>query len=191
MCTNKKALRRHFLSLRAALSPIEKQSIDRQILDIILRFPLYQQADCIFVYVSTKDEIDTRLLLEDALAAGKTVCVPRCEQQKGEMTARQIMSLTEVTPGRYGILEPSVTAEIIPPERLALAIVPALACDMFGYRLGYGGGYYDRFLVKVSAPVAALCAQSRLVEHLPADPYDRKCEWILSERQAMCTDEKP
>lgn len=190
MCTDKKTLRRRFLALRAALSPAEKQTIDRQILDAVLRFPLYRQADCIFVYVSTPDEIDTRLLLEDALAAEKIVCVPRCERQKGEMTARQITSLTEITPGRYGILEPPATAKIIPPERPTLAIVPALACDASGYRLGYGGGYYDRFLIKVSAPVVALCAQSRLVDCLPVDDYDRKCDWILSERQATHINEK-
>lgn len=183
-------LRRRFFSLRAALSPTEKQAIDRQILNELLNFPLYRQADYIFVYVSTPDEIDTHLLIKDALAAGKIVCVPRCERQKGEMTAREITSLGEVTPGRYGILEPPAAAKIIQPEQLELAIVPALACDTSGYRLGYGGGYYDRFLVRVFAPTVALCAQSRLVDRLPVDCYDRKCEWILSERRAICTNEK-
>jgi len=191
MCTDKKTLRRRFLALRAALSSAEKREIDEQILNKILHFPVYQKANCVFIYISTAEEIDTRLLLEDALTAGKLVCVPRCEQQKGEMTARLITSLTEVTSGRYGILEPPITAKIIPPERLTLAIVPALACDRFGYRLGYGGGYYDRFLMRVSAPTVVLCPQSRLVDRLPVDSYDKKCDWIISERQATHTDEEP
>ena len=145
MCTDKKTLRGRYLAERASLSAAEKQAIDRAIAQNILQSEFYQQAECIFCYVSTAEEIDTRMVLENALASGRTVCVPLCGKD-GSMTARKITALSELRTGHYGILEPSDTAPEIAPENIDLILAPALSCDRKGYRLGYGGGYYDRFL---------------------------------------------
>ena len=156
MCTDKKTLRGRYLAERASLSAEEKQAIDRGIAQNILQSEFYQQADCIFCYVSTAEEIDTRTVLENALASGRTVCVPLCGKG-GSMTARKITALSELQAGHYGILEPSNTAPEIAPENIDLILAPALSCDRKGYRLGYGGGYYDRFLSRTNAVCAALC----------------------------------
>lgn len=189
MSNDKKALRRKFLSERAAQDAAEKQYMDRKITAHVLEHESYRRADCIFAYVSTPQEIDTRALLRAALAAGKTVCVPLCGAA-GEMTARQISSLDELRPGAYGIDEPDAAAREIPPEEIALALVPALACDRQGYRLGYGGGYYDRFLCRTGAIRMALCAEQRLMESLPHTALDQRCRWIITERQVLRTDEE-
>ena len=103
MCTDKKTLRGAIFAERASLSAEEKQAIDRGIAQNILQSEFYQQADCIFCYVSTAEEIDTRTVLENALASGRTVCVPLCGKG-GSMTARKITALSELQTGHYGIL---------------------------------------------------------------------------------------
>lgn len=192
MCSEKQQLRRHFLAVRAAMQQAEKQETDRQIVRRVLEMEPYRNANMIFCYVATPAEIDTRPILEQALSTGKTVCVPRCGQA-GSMTARRISSLDVLTRGRYGILEPPDTAEMIPPEQIKLVLAPALAADRRGYRLGYGGGYYDRFLEQVnpvSTVCVVLCVENRLVDRLPAEPYDRRCHWVVTERQVLRLHEK-
>ncbi|MGO5027457.1 5-formyltetrahydrofolate cyclo-ligase [Candidatus Agathobaculum pullicola] len=189
MSSDKKTLRRIFLSERAAQDAVEKRYIDEKIAGHVLEHASYRHAGCVFVYVSTPQEIDTRVLLRAALAAGKTVCVPLCGAA-GEMTARQIRSLDELRPGAYGIDEPNACAQEIPPEEIELVLVPALACDRKGYRLGYGGGYYDRFLCRTGGVGMALCAEQRLVDSLPHTALDQRCQWIITERQVLRTNEE-
>lgn len=188
MCTDKKSLRKRYLAERAGLPIEEKQAIDCGITQNILQSEFYQRADCIFCYVSTAEEIDTRTVLENALASGKTVCVPLCGQG-GSMSARKITAFSDLQSGHYGILEPSDTAEEIAPETIDLILTPALSCDREGYRLGYGGGYYDRFLSRTNAVCAALCASQRMSEMLPHEAFDRRCHYIITEREVLRTDE--
>lgn len=188
MCTDKKSLRKRYLAERAALPVEEKQAIDSGIAQNILQSELYARADCIFCYVSTAEEIDTRMVLEDAFVSGKTVCVPLCGKG-GSMSARKITAISDLQAGHYGILEPSGTAEEIAPETIDLILAPALSCDREGYRLGYGGGYYDRFLSRTKAVCAALCASQRMRESLPHEAFDRRCHYIITEREVLRTDE--
>lgn len=182
-------LRKRYLAERTALSAGQKQGIDRAITENVLQSALYRDAACVFCYVSTAEEIDTRAILEAALRDGKTVCVPLCGKG-GSMSARKITALSDLQAGHYGILEPSDTAQEIAPTAVDLILAPALACDREGYRLGYGGGYYDRFLARTSAVCAALCAETRLVNALPAEPFDRRCGYIFTEGRILHTDEK-
>ena len=176
--TEKQQLRRYYREARRTLSSDEKRFIDCKISDNLLKSDLYRDAACIFCYVSTGDEIGTAAILEQALTDGKTLCVPR------------IFSLDELKSGAYGIPEPSSGAPEIPPDGISLVIVPALSCDRNGYRLGYGGGYYDRFLARTRAVAAALCAESRLTDELPREPFDLPCNYIITERQVLHTNEK-
>ncbi|WP_125114736.1 5-formyltetrahydrofolate cyclo-ligase [Agathobaculum sp. Marseille-P7918] len=189
MSQDKKTLRQRMLAQRAAQSAADKQTIDGEITRRVLESEAFRRAACVFAYVSTPQEIDTRALLRAALDAGKTVCVPLCGAA-GEMTARRITSLDELYPGAYGIDEPDGSAPEIQPGQIDLVVAPALACDRSGYRLGYGGGYYDRFLSRTPAVCMALCAEARLVEQLPHTALDQKCQWIVTERQVLRTDEE-
>lgn len=187
--SDKSELRRFYRAARKALSADEKQEINAGIAENVLKSDWYRVSGCIFCYVSTPDEIGTFPILRQALADGRTLCVPLCGA-KGEMTARRISSLDELQSGAYGILEPSDSAPVVAPEDISLVIVPALACDRDGCRLGYGGGYYDRFLARTNAAVtAALCAESRLTDRLPRGPFDLPCHYIITERQVLHTNE--
>ena len=189
MSENKQNLRRRTLAQRAAQDAAEKRAADRKITERVLQSEIYRRASCMFTYVATPQEIDTHALIRRALADGKTVCVPLCGAQ-GRMSARRIDSLAELHPGTHGILEPDEAAQEIDPAMIDLIIVPALACDQDGFRLGYGGGYYDRFLAQATAAAVALCAEARLEERLPREPHDRRCGWIITERRVLRTDEE-
>ncbi len=187
MYTDKAALRKYYLKKRNGLSEEERFRIDKGITANILKSAIYREAGSVFVYVSTKYEINTIAIIENALETGKNVCVPLCGKN-GEMSARQITSMETLSKGQYGIPEPPLSSKMV--ERPELILVPALSCDMMGYRLGYGGGYYDRFMQRVKAECMALCAESRLVERLPHDGFDKRCGWVVTERQVLRTDEE-
>lgn len=189
MPADKKTLRAQLLALRAKLPAAHKAKLDRAVTARVLQSAAYQAAETLFLYVATAQEIDTRDILLDALACGKTVCVPLCGA-RGEMTARRISAWNELRPGAYGILEPVQTAQIIAPEQITFAVVPALACDPAGHRIGYGGGYYDRYLPRTHAVCAALCTEARLLDDLPYEPHDFCCQLVITERRVLRTDEK-
>ncbi len=172
------------LAQRASQPAAEKSDIDRRITEHVLKNEAYRRASCVFTYVATPQEIDTHALIRQALADGKTVCVPLCGAQ-GDMTAHRIQSLDMLHKGMRGIAEPDESAPRVAPEEIDLIIVPALACDRTGFRLGYGGGYYDRYLARSSALSIALCAEVRLLDHLPHEPFDQRCHWIITERRVL------
>nr|WP_297278749.1 5-formyltetrahydrofolate cyclo-ligase [uncultured Butyricicoccus sp.] len=183
MCADKTALRKTMLSLRATQSNAERTDCAAQMVRQILTLPVYQQAKTVFCYCATAQEFSMDALLSDALKQGKQVCVPRCECA-GIMSARQIHSLDELQQGKFGIREPEDSSPIIRPEQIDLCIVPCLCADQDGYRLGYGGGYYDRFLVKTTAYTVLVCAAARLLSNpLPREATDIPCDCIVTERQ--------
>ena len=182
---NKDLLRIEMKNRRAGVCKKEKQEIDQQITQNVISSPCFKHAQTVFVYCSTADEIDTYQIISAGLRAGKTICVPRCEKERGLMTARQIASMNDLVIGKFGISEPLSTAEMIFPESIDLCIVPCLTADYQGYRLGYGGGYYDRFLSRTSCRTAVLCAESRLLREIPKDFYDIPCDYIFTERRIL------
>ncbi|MGI6181560.1 MAG: 5-formyltetrahydrofolate cyclo-ligase [Agathobaculum sp.] len=189
MQQDKQRLRRQFLRQRAEQTAAAHCHMNAEIARRVLAHTAYRTAQVVFIYVATEAEIATQPIIAHALQTGKTVCVPRCGAA-GSMQAHRIAAIDELRPGAYGILEPDVQAERIPPEKIDLIVAPALACDRQGYRLGYGGGYYDRFLSDTQAVSMALCAEERLIDCLPHEEFDCRCQWIITERQVLRTDEK-
>lgn len=183
MRSDKRALRQEMQEQRRALSPEEKRMIDEGIFQNVISLESYQRAKTVFLYCSTAEEIDTLALMEDAWRAGKRVCVPLCTGGRGIMEARQIGSREDLVPGKFDIPEPVRTAPLVAPEEIDFCAVPCLAADPTGNRLGYGGGFYDRFLAKTAADTAILCAESRFLDALPAEGHDRLCDRIVTERR--------
>ena len=143
--------------------------------------PEYQEAQTVFCFVGTDREIDTQPILEDALAAGKTLCVPLCTEP-GRMESRQITDLNQLVPGRCGLLEPTADTPVIPVDAIDFAVLPCVTCNYLGQRLGHGGGYYDRFLSQYRGGTVLLCRELLIRQEIPVEPHDYPVPWVLTER---------
>lgn len=143
----KKALRAKYKDFRKNLSETEKSEKDNAVLRKIISSEAYKRCEMLLTYVSTAIEVDTRGLIATAMKDGKAVIVPKCVDGTREMKFYEIHSLDDLEICAFGVLEPipDKCREITVFEN-AVCIVPGLAFDLDGYRLGYGGGYYDRFL---------------------------------------------
>ena len=141
-------------------------------------------AESVFIYVSVYPEIDTREIIKEAFRLKKHVAVPKIVK-KGIMQARGILSLNDLVPGVYGIPEPPKGApEMLRPD---LCVVPCLACDRHGVRLGHGGGYYDEYLSRVRYKSVCLCPASAVFDALPFEKHDVKPDIILTENGVLET----
>ena len=146
----------------------------------IIAMPEYQNAETIFCFVGRSHEIDTHTLLARTLADGKRLCVPLCVD-KGIMELREITDLSQLIRGSCGILEPPSDAPIISVDDVDLSIIPCLTCDHGGRRLGFGGGYYDRFLSVYRAAAVLVCRERLIREELPVEPHDMPVPWVVTE----------
>ena len=174
-------------ALRALTDTLPQEYLafsDRAIEARLLSLDAWKQAKRVFIYVSMGREPDTRGLLQAALTQGKTLAVP-LTLADGIMEARVIRSLSDLKPGRMGILEPSDAAPVLPPDEIDLIVVPCIAADRQGYRLGYGGGYYDRYLANTHCTKACLCRERLLQEALPYDAYDIPMTMVVTESKII------
>ena len=142
--------------------------------------PTAAPSQSVFCYVSLPGEVETRPLIGRLLSQGRAVLVPRC-RAGGEMDLVPISSLDDLTPGAYGILEPG--PDLTPTGEMPdLAVVPALAFDRRGMRLGQGGGYYDRFLAAYPFLLKIGCALTPfLTDCVPTEPTDQRLDGIATE----------
>lgn len=150
----------------------------------LMELPELQRAKTVFCYVSYGGEVETHRLIESLLNLGKTVVVPRCKPE-GQMDCVPITALSDLVPGAMNIPEPHCDAPCIPAEQVDFAVVPAVACGEDGSRLGQGGGYYDRFLERVSCDFAAICQNDFLLPAVPCEPHDRKMNIIVTPQQVL------
>lgn len=141
----------------------------------------YQKSDKILVYVSYGDELETGPLIRLALEAEKQVYVPRCSrEQRGVMRFYRITDPErDLHPGMYGIPEPAPDTELYPGGG-GLCVVPGLAFTPAGYRLGYGGGYYDRFLSDFSGTAVGYCFNEQMAAYIPSDPWDMPLAGVIT-----------
>ncbi len=184
----KLTLRKEIADAVRALSPDYCRAADDKICRHVAASAPFQKARTVLCYVGTQREIDTRSLLETILHAGKTLAVPLCIK-KGVMEARAVRSIDELCPGSFGILEPEPSAVFVSPESIDLAIVPCCTGNERGERLGYGGGYYDRYLLQTHCPTMLLCRDAIRREAIPVEAHDLRMEYFVSERGCIhCCD---
>lgn len=176
----KRELRKHMLALRSEIPIEEREKADRQIGIQTQLLPEYENARTVFVYVSVGDEVDTHALIEDAWSRKKRVCVPRCESL-GVMHAFEIRSMDDLKAGAYGIPEPKDTCVFVAQNEIDLNIVPCVCCSEEGYRLGYGGGFYDRWLESSQAPSVLRCFDELIIPTVPREEHDRRVDILISE----------
>ena len=171
----KKSLRQKHIEIRKNIK--NKHEKSEKIMNTFISSDFYKKATSIFVYVSTEDEVNTHILIEKMLADGKTLSAPKC-CEKGIMKACKFTSLSELVPDKFGILAP--TGE--ETERIDLIIVPGVAFSEDLHRLGYGGGYYDRFLEKSHALTCGLFFEEQKGS-FPTDAHDIPLDFIITEEK--------
>ncbi len=177
---DKKCLRKELIIQRKHLDKDYRLKADQKIFENLVELDAYRLAETIFCFVSTEDEVNTFPIIEHALNSGKQVAVPKC-MEKGIMQAYLIRSFKDLESGKYGILEPASTCPLIEPENIDFSVVPCLSCNSDGYRIGYGGGFYDRYLTKVSGTSAAICYKKMMMEEIPVEKYDVKADMVISD----------
>ena len=172
--SNDKAyLRDYFSEQRSNLCKelSRKEALDAEIQTRLIISPEYRAAKAVLVYMARPSEIATSMIIHAALANNKIVALPVCTENSG-MIFRQIGDISGLRPGRFGILEPDGSCPEYIADESALCVCPALCCDMRGYRLGFGGGYYDRFLAGFKGCKAALCYSDGVIPSIAAAEYD-------------------
>lgn len=170
--------------MRAELDRQKKEELDLKVLSRVTSLEAYKSCDTLFIYVSMPQEVDTYKLIAHALACGKTVAVPHCGENRGEMSFFSIAGADELVPDRYGIPAPVTCGkEPLLPKQGDLCIVPGLSFDSEGYRLGYGAGYYDRFLEDNPVMTAGLCYEFALCDSLPHESFDISVKYIITDEK--------
>ncbi|PWM26624.1 MAG: 5-formyltetrahydrofolate cyclo-ligase [Oscillospiraceae bacterium] len=178
----KTALRTQYKALRREMPPESKAASDHRIAERLVRLNAYRRCSTLLIYVSSPIEVQTSEMIAHALANGKRVAVPRCVPGTREMEFYFIEGEQDLSPGAFGIPEPVPD----PAKKLTdwsgcFCVVPALACDRRGFRLGYGGGYYDRFLRAFPGTKAVILYKKCLVNHLWHGRYDVAVDLIVTE----------
>ncbi|MBR7092777.1 MAG: 5-formyltetrahydrofolate cyclo-ligase [Clostridia bacterium] len=180
----KSALREKYKAMRLSLDSDVKQNWDEAVTRRVLSLWQYRSCEWLLIYVSTPIEVDTHALVRQALADGKKVAVPRCVPQTRDMEFYRITSLEELVPGTFGVLEPEPSAQnLVQAPAHALCVVPAFCYDREGFRLGYGKGYYDRFLFRYEGQLIGLCYDNCMTGRLPHGRYDRCVSLVVTERR--------
>lgn len=178
---DKKLIRTEMKKFRMSLSNEEYSYKNTLIYNKIINSEWYQNADTILIYVSFKNEVDTKNIIENSIKLGKAVAVPKIIN--GEMKFYYIDSLDELESGYFGVQEPKDISR--PFEKKSeygvIMLVPGLAFDKNNNRLGYGGGFYDRFLEKYEAFTVALCFKEQVLETIPTDKYDKRMDVIITD----------
>ena len=176
----KAPLRRELLARRDALLGREERS--RAIRRQVLALPEYRRARRLLLYLSQGSEVDTWPLLDRALAQGRAVYAPRCLDGQGNMAFFRVFSREELAPGRFGLWEPlQERCPLLTEWEGALCLVPGIAFDREGFRLGYGKGYYDCFLAAQPVRTVGLCFEALAFERLPRDGFDRPVCRLVTE----------
>jgi 5-formyltetrahydrofolate cyclo-ligase len=177
----KDRLRTYFKEKRKALREEEKKALAQAIADRVLHSAAFRYASTLLAYAPKGEEVDILPICEIALQQGKKLAFPRCFG-KGEMSFHFISSLSELSPGKYGILEPSAEAPVFSFAPATLCLVPAIVYDRHGRRIGYGGGYYDRFLRSYTVTALGVIYRSFVLPSLPLGRYDHAVAALATDR---------
>ncbi len=187
----KKKMRADIKEKRAAIPKNLKASYDKKICNKLLNLWAVRETKTFLCYVSTPIEVDTLCFIDALLESGKRVAVPRCVEGKAEMNFYFINSLEELSPGAFGVLEPNENVESkLTQTENTICIVPAFMFDKNGYRLGYGKGYYDRYLSRYKGLTIGICYDENITDELFHGKFDRSVDLVLSEKRIITVKEK-
>ena len=183
----KSRMRTRLKRIRSSIPVDEREGIDNAIAGRFLSTAGYEQAAVIQTYLSFGAEVDTRIIIGRAWRDGKVVALPRCVPHTRQMQWHVVRSLDHLVRSPFGVDEPADDPSTLLPEGAgpAIAIVPALTFDAAGYRLGYGGGFYDTFLERFVGTSVGLCREVQMSDDLASlgilDIHDRAVDVVVTE----------
>ncbi len=183
---DKKSLRKEMLKNRTKISKDIRENYSREISNSLYELEYYKNANTIMAFISFGSEINTKHLIEHSISLGKKVVIPVMIPETKELLTSEIRSFSELELGFYNILTPKEEfIRVVDPETIDLILVPGLIFAKDGYRIGYGGGYYDRFLAKRRDDVKkiAIGFDMQVVDEVPTDHYDIPVDLILTEKR--------
>lgn len=181
----KAKVRKSCLDQRANLGEEERKNKSWLIRQKVLDLPEYKQAQTVMLFLNFRDEVETTGLAETTLASKKRLILPRCAPN-GILLPIEVRDLrVDIEPGIWGIREPKLNLGEVEPSEVDLVIVPGAGFDLQGNRLGYGGGYYDRFFMRLkpSVPRIAIGFECQIIEEVPVDKHDAKMNLLITENR--------
>ncbi|MFD2704267.1 5-formyltetrahydrofolate cyclo-ligase [Salibacterium lacus] len=181
MVDQKKEIRRHIRDQFQHTAPAKRYRERNYIYQQLFRSSLWKESAVIALTMSTRNEIDTMPVIKQAWQEGKQTVVPRADPAEESMTFYHISSFQKTRQEFAGIWEPEPDPEaFVPPSSFDFIIVPGMAFDKEKYRIGFGGGYYDRFLQTVDAPTCALLYSFQLFDRIPHEPHDIPLDFLCT-----------
>lgn len=182
----KLALRKQLRAIRATLPQSARDARSVEIVRRLLELDELTHATTVLAFASIGNEVLLGPLIEGMWAAGKRVALPRIVDDDLEL--RLVDARTELVEGAFSVPEPPADAKLVRPEEVQLVLVPALAVDPRGYRIGYGGGYYDRLLPRLEHACACVVAYDfQLVSEVPQLPFDVPVDLVVTDRRVLRT----
>lgn len=179
----KDAIRRRYLAARKAIPPALHSLFSLQAQQLLISSDGFARARRLALYSPVGNEVATAQLFAAARAAGKKVYYPQA--RANQLCFREVNEAGQLLPGRFGILEPG-NGDVVAVSELDLMVIPGVAFDLHGSRLGYGRGFYDRILAGTTRPVSVgLCFESQLYPCLPQEDHDRKLMFLATEARLI------
>jgi 5-formyltetrahydrofolate cyclo-ligase len=148
----------------------------------------FMNAEIVCFYASFRSEVETLTMIKESLAMGKRVVLPKVQIKGRRVALCEIKDINELSTGHMGIPEPTLLNEhALLIDEVDLIVIPGVAFDYSGNRLGYGGGYYDMLLAqrKKKAPIIALAYEEQLVDEIPSEPHDIKVDMIITDKRLI------
>lgn len=183
-------IREEYKALRREMSPEEKFARDSAICQAVENLVSFRYAEFVLLYAAQPDEIDVSMIAESALKKGKKVLFPRCDKKTHTMRYHEVKSLDELHPDAYGIAEPPEDAPVYDSKTEtggAVCFVPGLVYDKAGYRLGYGKGFYDRYLSEFSGCTIGVVYSDYILPEVPRGRFDVSVDILLTEKGVRVT----
>lgn len=185
---DKKTIREDILRKRDSIDPEIRLKKDNMIMDKVLSSPDFEKANTILYFASFRSEVATLPHIEEALKRGKRIVLPKVDNIERRLILYEILDTKEIKPGFMGIPEPEAV-----PERqrdindVDLVIMPGVAFDPDGNRLGYGAGYYDKLLagLRRDIPLIAIAYEEQIVNALPSEDHDVRVNKIVTDKRVI------
>ncbi len=185
----KRGVRQVLLHERRAYLNEKRVQSSKEIMQRIIGSQLYKDCDTILTFIPTRIEVDTTSLIEKAFADGKTVAAPRVDKNSDLMDFYRITSFDDLESASFNLLEPKTDCEKITDFSNSICITPGLAYTRKGFRMGFGRGYYDRFLSGYEGISCGVIFEQFILDSLPVDDRDIPTSFVVTEYEIIRTSE--